>query len=279
MMNFPALDGISYQLEDYETFIESCENEVGWELEVLGVSSDETKNLYGMKLGDFRKPTIFVLSSVHGNEWQAAYISQEFRKYLIDPPSEFKHIFRELTDVFSFYMIPVGNPHGFQAQKDYDAPLDGTMNWVGRTNKNNVDINRDYNNLSQPETNIIVNKIKELKPVSIIDSHGIGGVRYIGVTRNDYDLLTEEIMKSIKFSIGGNIVWYDSPNPGTIRDWATHLKSKYGYDALTHLMEVPGSLETEITSYYGLNAMLHIIAYVKEWLETGEQNPLEFNVK
>ena len=157
MITLPKLSGQSYELQDYDVFKESFFYEVGWEVEDLGSSSDPSKRIYGLRYDNFKKPTVFVLSSVHGNEWQSAYISQLFRGHLANPPKGFQEIFNILTDKFSFYFIAVGNPYGFQKQKDV-----GTQ-FAGRDNANGVDVNRNYGSITQPETVIITETIKLLE--------------------------------------------------------------------------------------------------------------------
>ena len=152
---------VSYTLLDYDEFISTCQAEEGWTIDNIGPSSDPTKDMFGMLLGDPEtQPVIYVVSSIHGNEWQAAYISQAFRRLLVSPPPGHKETFEMLRNTFAWYFVPVGNPYGIQLRKD----LPEGDSFTGRYNANGVDLNRNFTTQSQPETQAIVSKFNDLKP-------------------------------------------------------------------------------------------------------------------
>lgn len=270
----PPLSGVSYTLLDYDEFISTCQAEEGWTIENIGPSSDPTKDMFGMLLGDPEtQPVIYVVSSIHGNEWQAAYISQAFRRLLVSPPPGHKETFEMLRNTFAWYFVPVGNPYGIQLRKD----LPEGDRFTGRYNANGVDVNRNFTAQSQPETQAIVSKFNDLKPVAFIDVHGIGYTRYldIGVRDPDYRVLAQRIKEATHASIGGKgIQWYSPEIPGSTRAWATKQDSKHGGKCLAFLVEIEGEDAPEVTSYYGLNVMYFTALYIREWFRSGVLNPV-----
>ncbi len=111
-------------------------------------SSVENRSIYGIKLGhgNFK---ILAWSQMHGNE---STTTRALIELLQDDNLQ------ELLSGISLYIIPVLNPDGLQA-------------WT-RNNANNVDLNRDAQELSQPESLILKDAIDFFEPDLALNLHG-----------------------------------------------------------------------------------------------------------
>lgn len=280
------VDGYYFKKQGYKEFISELRN--SYELIDLGVSSNDTMNLYGIKIGEFctqnPKPTIFITGSVHGNEWEGSYSIKRFMEILTigDDDKGNKEYIQKLKAKFDFYLIPVCNPHGF----------DNGIDDIARCNANGVDINRNFDidwddfdigswnpctkgtsPWSEPESVIIRDKALELLPVLYIDVHSWrtftihGG--YWGDSQKIYQAWIEDWEKTIKVVMGEdlNIInWGDTPN---IQRWINrNIISPYGKSPITILIETDRRRSPEGESKYHLNALLSLCLHALEWYRT-----------
>jgi hypothetical protein len=105
--------------------------------------------IYGVKIGKGSKK-VLLWSQMHGNESTTT-------KAIFDLFNHFtkqKKILRECT----LFFIPILNPDGAKAYT--------------RVNANNVDLNRDAQNLSQPESKILRDVFNDFKPNFCFNLHG-----------------------------------------------------------------------------------------------------------
>ncbi|SCY08836.1 Zinc carboxypeptidase [Nonlabens sp. Hel1_33_55] len=111
-------------------------------------SSVENRSIFGIRLGhgDFK---ILAWSQMHGNESSTTRAIIE----LLQSEKLF-----EILKSCSLYIIPVLNP-------------DGAQYWT-RNNANNVDLNRDAQKLSQPESVILKDVIDFFEPDLALNLHG-----------------------------------------------------------------------------------------------------------
>ncbi len=121
-----------------------------FKVDTIGFSVNK-KPVYGVKFGS-GEIKILMWSQMHGNESTTT-------KVLFDLFNSFSHI--DNTTVIkacTFYFIPILNPDGAKAYT--------------RVNANNVDLNRDAQNLSQPESRILRQVFDEFKPDYCFNLHG-----------------------------------------------------------------------------------------------------------
>lgn len=162
----------------------------GFEMENLGVSADTTKNVYGLRRGDFSKPTIMIVGSQHGSEWTAAHGVIMFLKALVgDPehPMALRNHLQKLDIMFSWYIIPCANPWGYEHKS--------------RHNYNGVNLNNDHETKVENETKILHEKFEELKPAMLIDCHTL--IDYPD-TSDPYNVLTVGKRSAERWVIGVN---------------------------------------------------------------------------
>lgn len=103
--------------------------------------------IYGLKLGHGNN-RVLVWSNMHGNETTTTRALLSFLKN--------KNL-ATLLDGLTLYIIPVLNPDGLNA-------------WT-RVNANKIDLNRDAQDLSQPESVILRNAFEDFKPHYCFNMH------------------------------------------------------------------------------------------------------------
>ncbi|MDO5980454.1 M14 metallopeptidase family protein [Flavivirga spongiicola] len=109
--------------------------------------------IYGLKIGTGNK-RILMWSQMHGNESTTT-------KGLFDLLNTFldKNVYSEnILDTCTLYIIPILNPDGAEAYT--------------RINANRVDLNRDAQNLSQPESKVLRRVFESFKPHFCYNLHG-----------------------------------------------------------------------------------------------------------
>ena len=121
-------------------------------VETLGFSV-LNKPIYGLKIGNGDK-RILMWSQMHGNESTTTKALFDLFNTLLDRNNILKHI----LDACTLYVIPILNPDGAEAYT--------------RLNANEVDLNRDAQNLTQPESEVLRRVFKSFKPHYCYNLHG-----------------------------------------------------------------------------------------------------------
>jgi len=102
------------------------------------------------------KVKIFMWSQMHGNESTTTKSMLDFCHFLEqEKGSDF---YKKVIENCTFFMIPMLNP-------------DGSKNWT-RVNANKVDLNRDAQDLSQPESKILRGVFDTFQPDYCFNLHG-----------------------------------------------------------------------------------------------------------
>ena len=114
------------------------------QLKIVGYSVQK-RPIYSFQIGT-GKTKIFLWSQMHGNESTTTKALFDFLN-LLRSDSE---IAKQLLSNFTFYCLPMVNPDGAQLYT--------------RENANNVDLNRDAQNLSQPESVVLRECFNDFKP-------------------------------------------------------------------------------------------------------------------
>ncbi|UPQ79487.1 M14 family metallopeptidase [Flavobacterium azooxidireducens] len=133
------------------------------EIQVIGNSVLE-KSIYSYRVGtgNFK---ILLWSQMHGNESTTTKALFDVFNFLDSDVEEVK----KWKEKFSFYFIPMLNPDGAELYT--------------RENANEVDLNRDFINLSQPESRLLMSVFNEFKPdfcFNLHDQRTIFGVAKTG---------------------------------------------------------------------------------------------------
>jgi hypothetical protein len=191
-----TIQGRYITLEDIEPILsrESLKNDVS----IIGKSVLE-KPIYSYKKGS-GKLKIYLWSQMHGNESTTTKALFDFINLL----NNGSDLSKELLEAFTFYCIPMLNPDG---AKSYT-----------RANANAVDLNRDSQNLTQPESKILRGAFDEFKPdycFNLHDQRTIFGVAdtgkpatvsFLAPSYNEEREVNESRLKAINLIAGINDV-------------------------------------------------------------------------
>jgi hypothetical protein len=96
---------------------------------------------------------VYLWSQMHGNESTTTKALFDFINLL----NNGSDLAKQLLDKFTFYCIPILNPDGARLYT--------------RVNANNIDLNRDSQDLTQPESNVLRNAYEEFKPDYCFNLH------------------------------------------------------------------------------------------------------------
>ena len=109
--------------------------------------------IYGLKIGKGNK-RVLMWSQMHGNESTTTKALFDLLNTFLAKNTSLKNILEACT----LYIIPILNPDGAQAYT--------------RINANNVDLNRDAQSLSQPESQVLRAVFESFKPHFCYNLHG-----------------------------------------------------------------------------------------------------------
>lgn len=96
---------------------------------------------------------LLIWSQMHGNESTTTKALLDFVKFLTSEES----LAREICAAFTFKIIPILNPDGAEVYT--------------RTNANDIDLNRDFLELTQPESEILMNLFESFGPDFCFNMH------------------------------------------------------------------------------------------------------------
>ncbi len=123
-------------------------------IDTLG-HSVENRPIHSVVFGT-GKVKIFMWSQMHGNESTTTKSMLDFCRFLEQKKDS--DFYKKVIENCTFFMIPMLNP-------------DGSKNWT-RVNANEVDLNRDAQDLSQPESKILRGVFDTFKPDYCFNLHG-----------------------------------------------------------------------------------------------------------
>jgi hypothetical protein len=135
-----------------------------FEITTIGFSV-KTKPIYAVKIGT-GKIKLFMWSQMHGNESTTTKAMFDVFKFLETDSEEAKKIKKE----FTLLCIPILNPDGAEAYT--------------RVNANQIDLNRDSVDLSQPESQILRATYEEFIPDFCFNLHDQRTIFAAGETNN-----------------------------------------------------------------------------------------------
>ena len=155
------------------------------------------KPIYSYETGT-GKTRVYLWSQMHGNESTTTKALFDFIN-LLNSGSDFA---KKLLDTFTFCCIPILNPDG--------AAL------YTRANANNIDLNRDSQNLTQPESKILRETFEAFKPDYCFNLHdqrtifGVGDtgkpatVSFLAPSYNEERDINENRLKAINLIVSMN---------------------------------------------------------------------------
>lgn len=133
-------------------------------IETLGQSVLK-QPIYGLKIGNGDK-RILMWSQMHGNESTTTKAIFDLLNTLLNSKAELEHVLNACT----LFIIPILNPDGAAAYT--------------RINANQIDLNRDAQALTQPESVVLRSVFNSFKPHFCYNLHGQRTIFSAGTTNN-----------------------------------------------------------------------------------------------
>ncbi|WP_026978074.1 M14 family metallopeptidase [Flavobacterium tegetincola] len=138
----------------------------GWsdkfKIEIEGYSV-QSRPIYKCLLGQ-GKTKILMWSQMHGNESTTTKGLIDFLNFLYQDSA----VASSILEMYSFAIIPILNPDGAEVYT--------------RVNANEVDLNRDFQNLSQPESRLLMDVFLSFKPEYCYNLHDQRTIFGVGTT-------------------------------------------------------------------------------------------------
>jgi hypothetical protein len=191
-----SIQGRYITIDSIEPLLQKLNNDN--QLKMVGESVLEKPiYLYQIGVGETR---IFLWSQMHGNEGTTTKALFDFLN-LLNSDSE---LAKQLLKTFTFCCIPMLNPDG--------------ASFYTRENANKVDLNRDSQNLSQPESKVLRSVFEEFNPnycFNLHDQRTIFGVSdtgkpatlsFLAPSYNEEREINESRLKAINLIAGINDV-------------------------------------------------------------------------
>lgn len=191
-----SISGRYLTLESIEPLLEKMNTNK--QLSIIGKSVLE-KPIYRYQIGE-GKVKILLWSQMHGNESTTTKGLFDFLN-LLNSGTE---LAKQLLATFSFYCIPMLNPDGAKLYT--------------RVNANEVDLNRDSQDLSQPESKVLRAAFESFKPDYCYNLHdqrtifGVGStgkqatMSFLAPSYNEEREVNESRLKAINLIAGINAV-------------------------------------------------------------------------
>jgi hypothetical protein len=194
--------------------------------------SSKGKDLYCIKISNKRKPganRILVTASIHGNEPLSTSVSMSYILYFLNNYNKDKELTRILNET-TIYYVPVVSPDSYPYSRNVD----------------NVDPNRDFPTLKNPDKKsiLVIENLKKLfssiKPHSVLSCHTYGRMFLIPYGDSKKDCINHEIYYNLTKKMGDATGYkvlkisqlYGNPIFGTESDWY------YRNGALSIVMEL-----------------------------------------
>lgn len=278
MIKIPYFRGFDFERLSYselETEILSMAD-IGWTVHDLGDSSDPTKKMYGLSLGDIEnKQVIYFQAQIHGgHEWQTSHWALEFCRQIVNADNPYhREVFAKLKQKYAFYCFPCVNPYGYDpATSNYgnanNVRIDGDFDFNWPT----IDDRIGPHPFSQPESIAIRDIMLQYRPLTLFCCHTLGGGQSMEVRPQrgrTFEMLLKYGIGSVMNSIGVSRV----PGDGeigrllqpTAYNWAYTVDNKAGKPVVGCAIE-SGSLRTNPEkAQMGMTALLTLMMYVDNY--------------
>lgn len=282
------IPGFSFTKQSYADLVTRFRSISGYTEETLGTSFLGS-SIYGYMLnGGTGKPLIFIQGNIHGShEWRTCYWVSEFMKLISNPSlSPDPATFQRLKDNFAFYFLPSANPDGY-----------GTPTALGPyQNGNLVNLNRNFGYLwengpsdpsnvqyrgpsafSEPESQIVRDKVLALKPTAYVSCHSWGGQSGLTVlppSTVDYAQQVRDVLQATidVLGLGANSYPLPATNQGLDANWVGQQYTAAGSKTFAMTME-SGDQSPEVEqARMGMTGLLAFCLMVEERSNPGPKS-------
>ena len=187
-----TIEGRYLTLESIEPLLKKLNSNN--QLSIIGKSVLE-KPIYKYQIGD-GDTKIFLWSQMHGNESTTTKALFDFLNLL----NSGTDLAKKLLSAFTFYAIPILNPDGAKLYT--------------RANANSIDLNRDSQDLSQPESRVLREAFESFKPdycfnlhdqrtiFGVSDTGKVATVSFLAPSYNEERDINDSRLKAINLIAG-----------------------------------------------------------------------------
>ena len=187
-----TIEGRYLTLESIEPLLKKLNSNN--QLSIIGKSVLE-KPIYKYQIGD-GDTKIFLWSQMHGNESTTTKALFDFLNLL----NSGTDLAKKLLSAFTFYAIPILNPDGAKLYT--------------RANANSIDLNRDSQDLSQPESKVLREAFESFKPdycfnlhdqrtiFGVSDTGKVATVSFLAPSYNEERGINDSRLKAINLIAG-----------------------------------------------------------------------------
>lgn len=153
--------------QDYATLRKRCEQFSTFT--TFGKDESGQYDMFYIGLGDKTKPCILICGNIHPPEWRSTQAMLEKMERFNNGTYPDKSLQSRLDD-FYIAFCPVVNPWGVDRVEDIQYGIYASAN-PARYNVNGVDLNRDFYEFTQKESQNIRELGNKLQPFAVIDLH------------------------------------------------------------------------------------------------------------
>lgn len=241
--------GFSFAKLTYPDLVARFRSVGGYTEQALG-SSVQDRSIYGYSLdGGAGKPSIVIQANIHGlHEWRTPFWVSEFMRLIADPAlSPDPAMFTRLKDQFAFYFLPAANPDGYvnntyQNANGVNLSRNFDYQWASGPSDPANPQYRGPSPFSEPEAQIVRDKILELKPVAYVSCHSWGGqtgLTTLPPVMVDYVQQTRDILTAVKevLALGEDSYPLPSTQGGLDANWASKQADIYDQPIFSLTME------------------------------------------
>lgn len=245
---------------NYEGY-KSLENRILKFQSVTNIGKDQSGNysMYCIELGNRAKPTILIVASMHGSEYQGTLYSMKFMEALRDGTFPDDKLREKLLNEYHIAYIPAVNPWGYDRAYPYQLNS-------GRFNSAGKDLNRDFKKFTQAETKNMKELIDQLKPFAFLDIHmmqsdydaNAGNNLVLGNGQPQTNETFDIFIESLTDYADQPVTKWSSPskvnptNPGLARTYVRNQSNPYTPYTLSYIYELTKPVKRKV----GLDAPL-----------------------
>lgn len=271
-LEFPLFPGIEMTKRPYADLETRLLGIPGWTHQVLG-QSVQGRNIHGFSLGEASKPCLYIEGNIHGgHEWRTPYWVSEFMKVLARPGTIPQAPWLEyLTSRYRFYVIPSVNPDGYengtyQNANGVNLNRNCDFDWMNGSSGDPLsDKYRGTAPFSEPETQIVRDRVTALQPLSFLCCHtwGTGGNGFcvIASTNRDWShalktVLYPNLRRWLAHGSDRGTEYQALLGGGLAADWAGTQPSRQGGRIYSQVLETGGSNTAVDQSRMGMSGIL-----------------------
>lgn len=252
----PRIDTKDYSIADekgkYSCFLRTLED-VSYSKEVI--ATVRGYDIIGITIGDINTKPVIFLYNQHGNEYAAVHTLRELAKFLATSQDiKVKH----LLDHVAFYIIPTVAGWNYDNNK-YLLPNGVNLNrtWDRNWNYSTDKTKGSEGPWSEPEVVVVRDKILELKPFLLIDTHS-SRKPGLNITSPAWKPLIMSVHDSTKEFAVSPAQYWTGFNAPTGTGWGHMQTARDGKPVIATTFETDQGDDYEASINYGINTLYRL---------------------